>query len=258
MQNICRLFFFILPLLSQSKQASSVVDEFKAALDNEKFFVVLFTKECCDCTECLNMEGVLKVVTQEIKLKLAKVVQEKELFDMYGVEDLPTVMFIRNTRPILYTGRAEKGAIMDWISDNSDSYVKLLTDVTFEHITQVSSGATTGDWITFFTCITHESCQESRQKYQDRLHQKMNTAMVNISRYPKLGERFLVKESPTIIFFRHERMYNYNMKKETFKVHEIVRFCEINYKNFKAAMVPPPQPPLKCISALIANAHLST
>lgn len=51
------------------------------------------------------MEGVLKVLTQEIKLKMAKVVEEHELLDMYGVETLPTVLLIRNKKPILYTGK---------------------------------------------------------------------------------------------------------------------------------------------------------
>lgn len=46
----------------------------------------------------------MKVISEEVKIKFAKVVNENELMEMYGVETLPTVLMIRNKKPILYTG----------------------------------------------------------------------------------------------------------------------------------------------------------
>ena len=39
---------------------------------------------------------------------------------------------------------------MDWIERNSEKKTHILTDATFEHDTQASTGATTGDWFVLF------------------------------------------------------------------------------------------------------------
>ena len=43
--------------------------------------------------------------------------------------------------------RFSKDAIGEWLVANMKSNVNHLSDETFEHLTQASTGATTGDWL---------------------------------------------------------------------------------------------------------------
>lgn len=47
---------------------------------------------------------------------------------------------------IYYSGPKTEDDILNFFTDNKEPIVKELTDDTFEHLTQASSGATTGDW----------------------------------------------------------------------------------------------------------------
>lgn len=65
--------------------------------------------------------------------------------------------FIKNRRKIVLkklnclnennlTGPMNDEEILQYFLDNKEPIVKELTDDTFEHLTQASTGATTGDW----------------------------------------------------------------------------------------------------------------
>ena len=44
------------------------------------------------------------------------------------------------------TGSNDEEEMLQTFTDNKEPVVKELTDDTFEHLTQASTGATTGDW----------------------------------------------------------------------------------------------------------------
>ena len=45
-----------------------------------------------------------------------------------------------------FKGSVNEDAMLSMFTENKEPIVKELTDDTFEHLTQASSGATTGDW----------------------------------------------------------------------------------------------------------------
>lgn len=45
--------------------------------------------------------------------------------------------------------------ILHTFTDNKEPVVKELTDETFEHLTQASTGATTGDWFVMLYVLFH-------------------------------------------------------------------------------------------------------
>lgn len=47
---------------------------------------------------------------------------------------------------ILCSGVVNEDLILHTITENKEPAVRELTDITFEHLTQAASGATTGDW----------------------------------------------------------------------------------------------------------------
>jgi len=50
------------------------------------------------------------------------------------------------SHPLCALGRLNDEDILTMFTENKVPAVKELTDDTFEHLTQASSGATTGDW----------------------------------------------------------------------------------------------------------------
>ena len=53
---------------------------------------------------------------------------------------------MKETKIIFVLGPLNDEEILNTFIENKEPIVKELTDDTFEHLTQASSGATTGDW----------------------------------------------------------------------------------------------------------------
>lgn len=69
-----------------------------------------------------------------------------QLARLYSPYADPTVVFFRHGSPLLYDGPIEEEAIFQLFENNKLPVVKELSDENFEHLTQASTGATTGDW----------------------------------------------------------------------------------------------------------------
>lgn len=69
-----------------------------------------------------------------------------QLVRLYSPTKEPSLVFFRHGVPLLYDGPINDELILHTFSDNKEPAVKELSDETFEHLTQASSGATTGDW----------------------------------------------------------------------------------------------------------------
>ena len=94
-------------------------------------------------------------------------------------------------------------------------YMQFLSDSNFEHLTQASSGSTTGPWLVMFYPGTTAGPNEASMhsiwtKAADVLAGRVNVAKVDLSRSPGLQQRFsLTKDSAHILYIRAKKVYNY-------------------------------------------------
>lgn len=68
---------------------------------------------------------------------------------IYDPSKEPSIVFFRRGIPLLYHGQNNGDEIIQLFTDNQEPVVKELSDSTFEHLTQASTGSTTGDWFVF-------------------------------------------------------------------------------------------------------------
>lgn len=64
-----------------------------------------------------------------------------------------------NLKLFLFIGALNDEEILTMFTENKEPTVKQLTDDTFEHLTQASSGATTGDWFIMLYVIFYFNFQ---------------------------------------------------------------------------------------------------
>lgn len=69
-----------------------------------------------------------------------------QLVRLYSPTKEPALVFFRHGIPLLYEGAVDEESIAHHFSEFKDPTVRELTDETFEHLTQATSGSTTGDW----------------------------------------------------------------------------------------------------------------
>lgn len=73
-------------------------------------------------------------------------VVDSQLVRLYNPKKEPACVFFRHGIPLLYNGVINADEIYQFFDQNRTPTVKELTDDSFEHLTQASSGSTTGDW----------------------------------------------------------------------------------------------------------------
>lgn len=209
---------------------------------------MIFTQECCACTECVEGEEILKAKAADLEddfgVTTFKVTARRDIEDRYGVTARPSIIFFRDGTPALYEGQYHPDSIMDWVGQNLEPAVKTLTDDTFEHLTQAATGATTGNWLVMFyrnTCAKDEAATSLLEGLSSKIKGTTNVAKVDMETSPRLAERFKIKDCPAIYFFRLGKMYRYEPKK--LDVKSLKHFAEHLFKNMKAHPVPVPQTP---------------
>ncbi|KAH8314283.1 hypothetical protein KR074_010745, partial [Drosophila pseudoananassae] len=228
------LFIAALSLVSGNAQELRRVDdtELIQLLTGSNNVVVLFNKN--NCQRCLDYENVVSKIQPQLEDTLsANVVQalDSNLVSIYDPSREPSLVFFRRGIPILYHGEANDDEILDFFNDNLEPAVKELSDDNFEHLTQASTGATTGDWFVFFYSAECTVCQRLYAVWESvggTLKRKMNIARMNsgesgISTAKRLG----ALESPAFIFLRQGKMYRY-MTKE-FTPEAFIQFAEKGY-----------------------------
>ena len=131
-----------------------------------------------------------------------------------------------------------------WTRDNAHSFLRSLDDDNFEHLTQASSGATTGDWLVAFVdegFQTDFAAQLALDTVASEYKHQLSVALVDIDSNPKLTKRLKVDRpsagsSLTLRFFRLEKMYFYEFDKMNFET--VQAFVTSLYRNVKAEKVP--------------------
>lgn len=223
---------------------------------NEKYVVVLFTKK--DCEECDNFENELIHLREDLVDTLnAWVVKahNSQLVRLYNPSKEPALVFFRHGVPLLYDGPLDDELILHTFTTNKEPNVKELSDENFEHLTQASSGATTGDWFIMFYSTECVDCQRLQARWEAvgaKLKTRMNVARINKQTTGSVtGRRFNVRDVPTFIFYRLGKMYRYNIPK--YDVASFVAFATDWYKNARMEIVPVPKSPFDDFTQMIAD-----
>lgn len=226
----------------------SDLEEFRTTIAKHDRVLVIFTEECCTCTECVEVEQILHAKQPELSddygVGVVKVVNKPQIEERYGVTSRPALVFFRRSVPALFEDRHDPDRILEWVGRSLEPSVKALDDNSFEHLTQAASGATTGNWLIVFhtdKCVTKDLATCVLEGLSSKIKGTTNVAMVDTDRCPGLAERFAIKECPTIYFFRLGKMYKYNLKK--LEIKSLKNFADGLYKNMKAHPVPMPQTP---------------
>ncbi|GFS03411.1 thioredoxin domain-containing protein [Elysia marginata] len=162
--------------------------------------------------------------------------EDAALLAKLGVTNVPTLLFLRDKSHVTYDGQIDVESMLLWIPLAAEIAVQNLGDDSFEHLTQASTGATTGDWLVAFTEPRCRQVTPMLDTVGVRFKGKVNIAEVNMSDSPGLVQRFQVKECPHLIYFRKGKMYRYGLP--TMDTASIRSFLDGFYKNAKAESVP--------------------
>lgn len=121
------------------------------------------------------------------------------------------------------------------------SEVIILDNNNFEHLTQASTGATTGDWLIKFYAPWCKHCKSLEPIYEEvaeRLKGEVNVAKVDVTANRALGSRFDIKGFPTVKFLKQGKVYTYKSKRT---VDNFVEFARGGYQSIEAEEVQAPQ-----------------
>lgn len=231
-------------------------EELLNLIRSEKYVIVLFTKK--DCDACDNYENELTALREDlvdsVNAWVVKAVSS-QLVRLYNPNNEPALVFFRHGIPLLYEGPINDELILHTFTNNKEPTVKELTDETFEHLTQASTGATTGDWLVMFytnECIDCQRLQARWEAVGAQLKTRMNVARMNKGGAGgATARRFDVFDVPSFILFRQGKMYKYQIHK--YDVASFVSFAQDWYKNLKGEKIPLPKAPFDDFTALIAD-----
>ncbi|XP_063226636.1 thioredoxin domain-containing protein [Bacillus rossius redtenbacheri] len=231
-------------------------DELVNLIKTEKYVVVLFTKD--DCEQCDRYESELIHLREDLVDALnAWVVKAvgSQLVRAYNPSKEPALVFLRHGVPLIYDGPLNDELILHTFVDNKEPTVRELSDSDFEHLTQASSGATTGDWFVMFygnDCVDCQRLQARWEAVGAKLKTRLNVARVNKQTTgAATGRRFGVRSVPAFILFRQGKMYRYNIP--NYDVPSFVAFAVDWYKNARMEIVPAPKSPFDDLTQMVAD-----
>jgi len=123
---------------------------------------------------------------------------------------------------------------------DAKSAVKILTDENFEHDTQASSGATTGDWLVEFYAPWCGHCKNLApiwEQLAQELKGNINVASIDATVNTNTAARFRIKGYPTIKLLRQGKVYDY---KGARTVPDFTGFLKKDWKESDVMDIPPP------------------
>ncbi|XP_045184727.2 protein disulfide-isomerase A5-like [Mercenaria mercenaria] len=220
-------------------------DEFDSFVTANPLVLILFkaSKECPSCNKALEYLDRLPqpdLVQTEI---LKRYVMDDVIADRLGALDYPSIVYFRNGNPALYNGKLgsvdDIPELLEWLTQASQVATQDLFEDSFEHLTQASTGATTGDWFVLFYKPGCDDCMKilpSVESAAISVKYRMNFAKVDVEVNKKLAERFKITTCPYGILFKQGKMYPYEPGK--FDTQSLIAFTETWYKNVKSSPVP--------------------
>lgn len=112
-----------------------------------KLILQFSAKQTCD--KCDELEVKVGALVEQFKDELDAVTVKafnSQLVRLYSPSKEPALVFFRHGIPLLYEGPVDADYISHHFNEFKEPTVRELTDETFEHLTQATSGSTTGDW----------------------------------------------------------------------------------------------------------------
>ncbi|XP_073813690.1 uncharacterized protein [Musca autumnalis] len=212
-------------------------------LTGEDNVIVLFTKNACP--KCDELELTLENVEKELKENVGAVVVKavnSHMVNLYDPTKEPALIYFRRGVPLLYYGENNAEDIVRMFSENPEPAVKELADDNFEHLTQASTGATTGDWLVFFysaDCVFCLRLHATWEAVGAHLKHRLNVARINrLEAGISTAKRFGVTESPEFILLRQGKVYRY--KSKLYTAQQFIDFATKDYaKQTNPEVVPP-------------------
>jgi len=208
--------------------------------NSNEHVVVLFSKR--NCEDCDKYEDQLLDLKVDVKETLnAHIVKtyNSHMTKLYSPNKEPAIVFFRHGVPLLYSGHVDKDEIFQYFDENQIPTVKELSDVNFEHLTQASTGSTTGDWFLLFYSQTCIECQRLTAVWEAvgaRLKNRMNVARINKDTIgSQTAKRFNVLKAPEFIFIRQGKFYRYEIPNND--IESFVSFAQEFFKNAKAEKI---------------------
>eukprot|EP01038_Epipyxis_sp_PR26KG_P013201 gene13201-17689_t len=122
----------------------------------------------------------------------------------------------------------------------TDSDVVILNSSNFEHLTQASTGATTGDWLVKFYAPWCGHCKTLApvfEKVATELKGEINVAKIDVTANRDLGTRFEIKGFPTVKFFSKGKVYTFKGRRSE---EEFIQFVRGGYQIHEPEEVHPP------------------
>lgn len=114
-----------------------------------------------------------------------------------------------------------------------------LDDNNFEHHTQATSGATTGDWFIMFGAPWCEHCDDMMQMWNATakdLKGEINVGYIDASNNPFTAQRFNISGYPTLILVRQGRAYEHKGSRYW---KDLVRFARLEWEQVDSFEIPP-------------------
>lgn len=256
--------FGLLVLFSMMANSVSGKLEFKSEEEvdqvlAEESFVVLLLGESEECSgRCEDLEDSLVAVREDVVESLNAWVlrtYSPKYNTQFGIKS-SQVVFIRRGVPLLYTGPPDDDEfLLHYLLKNEKSSVKLLTDDTFEHDTQASTGMTTGDWLVMFTKDECEACQQimaTLEAISANLNGLKNVAHVERDQAGGVTtRRFDIKEFPAFVLFRLGRFYRYEFP--IMESQALISFANDGFRNARGEEIPQPKSPFDDLTEKIAD-----
>nr|XP_009860835.1 thioredoxin domain-containing protein isoform X2 [Ciona intestinalis] len=219
------------------------------AAGDEEILVYFYTSfdQCPDCKE--KMPSFHEAVEYLDKLEDGNVKSYKLAvkFPEYGVNNFPQLLLFIGNTPFKYDKPDDYGpdSIVDWIEEAKQTPIPELTEETFEHLTQSSTGATTGDWLVMFADGKRPDCMKPNLPdigtAAVRLRRRKNVAIFDTSSNSSTVYRFgmnPVGHCVKILFFHRTDLYHY--KSEDLSSTSLVNFMLEGYTKQEPLTVPPP------------------
>jgi len=229
---ICTLF-----LAGSSTSETDHLDMIKAnelvtVLAEEKYVVVLINREEGCEGKCAALEQRLLAVREELAEAVGAWVVRSDT-TKWNLPD-QTIVFVRDGAPLVYTPEEGEAAedTLDALLANTKTRVLSLSDDTFEHDTQATSGATTGDWLLVFgRAGCGDACEEAQPAVQgaaQRLFRTMSVAQLERDADAPLTTRRLgVTSFPAAVLVRRGALYRYG---GAFTAEALVEFATKGYE----------------------------
>nr|CAG4644057.1 EOG090X0856 [Lepidurus arcticus] len=157
----------------------------------------------------------------------------------------PRLVFFRKGVPLLYEGPLNEEVILETFMQNKEPVAQELTDENFEHLTQASTGATTGDWFVLFYRPDNDVSQRLMARWEAlgaSLKNRVNVAKVNVQGPGvSTANRLGVVDVPSFVFIRQGKMYRFDLPKHDLSM--FVDFANGWYRNVPSKSVPVPPSP---------------